>query len=129
ELLARQKRPDLQTYLRWHVVRTAASTLGKKFVEEQFRLTQALQGTKAILPRWKRCVAMTDRALGEAVGRTFVTTTIGDEGKQIARKMVERIENAFHGNLANVEWMDAKAREASEEKLRKINNKIGYPET
>jgi predicted metalloendopeptidase len=71
---------------------------------------------------------MTDRALGEAVGRTFVTTTIGDEGKQIAKRMVEGIEGAFRGNLGNVEWMDAKARQASEEKLHKINNKIGYPE-
>jgi endothelin-converting enzyme/putative endopeptidase len=128
KLLATAKRPDLQTYLRWHAVRAAAPALGKKFVEEQFRLTKALQGTKAILPRWKRCVAMTDRALGEAVGRTFVTTTIGDEGKQIAKRMVEGIEGAFRGNLGNVEWMDAKARQASEEKLHKINNKIGYPE-
>ena len=70
----------------------------------------------------------TGEALGEAVGRTFVTTTIGDEGKQIARQIVEGIEGAFRKNLASVEWMDAKAREASEQKLHKINNKVGYPE-
>jgi len=118
---------DLQTYLRWHAVHAAAPSLGQKFVEEDFRLTQAFQGTKAILPRWKRCVAMTDRALGEAVGRTFVTTTIGDEGKQSAGQIIEGIEGAFRKNLGSVEWMDAKAREASGEKLHKINNKVGYP--
>jgi endothelin-converting enzyme/putative endopeptidase len=126
-VVTRTKPADLQTYLRWHAVRAAAAALGQKFVEEQFRLTKAFQGTKAILPRWKRCVAMTDRALGEAVGRTFVTTTLGDEGKQIARQMVEGIEGAFRRNLGSVDWMDAKAREASGEKLHKINNKVGYP--
>ncbi|HZR09459.1 MAG TPA: M13 family metallopeptidase [Myxococcales bacterium] len=119
---------DLKTYLRWKTLEASANTLGKGFVEERFRLTKALTGAKAILPRWKRCVQMTDRALGEALGRTFVTTTIGDEGKQIAETMVQGIEGAFDRNLAQVDWMDDAARAASKDKLKKINNKIGYPE-
>ncbi|TMA26278.1 MAG: M13 family metallopeptidase [Deltaproteobacteria bacterium] len=127
-LLAQRKPAEVRTYLRWHAVRAAAASLGEKFVEEQFRLTKALQGTKAILPRWKRCVAFTDRALGEAVGRTFVAATLGDEGKRMAKEMIEGIEGAFSRNLRNVSWMDPQARQASEEKLHKINNKVGYPE-
>src|SRR5256885_16817521 len=71
---------------------------------------------------------MTDQALGEALGRTFVTTTLGDEGKKMAKDIVQGIEDAFKRNLANVDWMDEQARAASAEKLKKINNKIGYPE-
>jgi predicted metalloendopeptidase len=127
-LVVKSNPADLQTYLGWHAVRGAAPALGAKFVEEQFRLTKALQGTKAILPRWKRCAAMTDRALGEAVGRTFVAATLGDEGKKISKEMIELVEGAFRKNLAAVDWMDDTARAASEEKLRKINNKVGYPE-
>ncbi len=119
---------DLKTYLRWKTVEAAAPTLGKAFVEESFRLTKALTGAKAILPRWKRCVQMTDQALGEALGRSFVTTTIGDEGKAIAKDMIEEIEGAFERNLARVDWMDDAARATSKEKLRKINNKVGYPD-
>ena len=125
---AKGKLNDLKTYLRWKVVEAAANTLGEKFVEERFRLNKALTGAKAILPRWKRCVAMTDTAMGEAVGRSFVTTTIGDEGKTMAKEVVEGIEGAFQRNLDEVKWMDAAARQASLEKLKKINNKIGYPE-
>jgi len=119
---------DVKTYLRWKTVEAAAPTLGKAFVEENFRLTKALTGAKAILPRWKRCVEMTDEALGEALGRSFVTTTLGDEGKAIAKEMIEGIEGAFAGNLAQVDWMDDTARAASQDKLRKINNKVGYPD-
>ncbi|HEX4382703.1 MAG TPA: M13 family metallopeptidase, partial [Myxococcales bacterium] len=92
-----------------------------------FNMTRALSGTKALLPRWKRCVAQTDRALGEALGRSFVVTTIGDEGKAKAKEMIEGIEGAFQRNLAAVDWMDDTARKASLEKLQKINNKVGYP--
>ena len=127
-LAAKGKLNDLKNYLRWTAVSAAAPALGQKFVEERFRLTQALTGTKAILPRWKRCVQMTDRALGEALGRSFVVTTIGEEGKKTAKEMVQGIEDAFEQNLGQVSWMDEAARAASREKLRKIDNKIGYPE-
>ena len=129
KLLAQKgKLNDVRAYLRWKTVEAAAPTLGKAFVEEQFRLTKALTGAKAILPRWKRCVQMTDRALGEALGRSFVTTTIGDDGKKIAKEMIEGIEGAFDRNLSQVDWMDDTARAASKDKLQKINNKVGYPD-
>jgi len=31
---------------------------------------RVLQGTKELLPRWKRCVSSTDRQLGEALARS-----------------------------------------------------------
>jgi len=118
---------DVRTYLRWTAVESAANALGKSFVEEKFRLTKALTGAKAILPRWKRCVQMTNNAMGEAVGRSFVAATIGDEGKKIASEIIEGVEGAFERNLAEVSWMDEAARAASKDKLKKINNKIAYP--
>ena len=119
---------DVKTYLRWAAVEGAANALGKSFVEERFRLTKALTGAKAILPRWKRCVQMTDSAMGEAVGRSFVAATIGDEGKKIAGEIIQGVEGAFERNLSQVSWMDDTARAASKDKLKKINNKVAYPE-
>ncbi len=127
-LLARGNLDDVRVYLKWRAVEAAADSLGKPFVEERFRYTRALTGAKAILPRWKRCVQMTDRALGEALGRTFVTTTVGTEGKAMAREMIVNIEKAFEANLAGLLWMDASAKKASLYKLRKIDNKVAYPE-
>jgi len=127
-LLARGNFDDLRIYLRWRAVEAAADTLGKGFVEERFRYTRALTGAKTILPRWKRCVQMTDRALGEALGRSFVTTTVGAQGKAMAREMIVGIEKAFEANLATLEWMDAEAKQASLYKLHKIDNKVAFPE-
>jgi len=127
-LLLQTSMEDLRTYLRWRVVQAAAPALGKAFVEEDFNMNKILTGQKQLAPRWRRCVMATDRALGEAVGRTFAATNFGDEGKQVAKQMIEGIENAFEHNLQNVAWMDDGARKASADKLRKIKNKVGFPE-
>jgi endothelin-converting enzyme/putative endopeptidase len=120
--------PDVKTYLRFREIQADADALGKAFVEENFRFNQFLTGQKEIAPRWKRCVQMTDAALGEAVGRTFVKTTIGDQGKGIAKQMIQGIEKAFDQNLARVSWMDDATRKVSAEKLHKLDNKVGYPD-
>ena len=127
-LLARGSLADVRIYLKWRAIEAAADALGAEFVDERFRYTRALTGAKAILPRWKRCVLMTDRALGEALGRTFVTTTVGAEGKAMAKEMIVNIEKAFEVNLATLDWMDDAARKASLYKLHKIDNKVAYPE-
>src|SRR3954468_6568456 len=127
-LVARGNLDDLRIYLKWRAVEPAADTLGANFVAERFRYTRALTGAKVILPRWKRCVQMTDRALGEALGRTFVTTTVGAEGKAMAKEMIVNIEKAFEANLGTLDWMDDAAKKASLQKLHKIDNKVAYPE-
>ncbi|HTO96062.1 MAG TPA: M13 family metallopeptidase [Myxococcales bacterium] len=127
-LLAHGRLDEVRVYLKWRALEAAADSLGQKFVEERFRYTRAHTGAKAILPRWKRCVQMTDRALGEALGRTFVTTTVGAEGKAMAREMIVNIEKAFESNLAGLGWMDEAAKKASLYKLHKIDNKVAYPE-
>ncbi len=127
-MLARGRLDDVRVYLKWRAVEAAADGLGRRFVEERFRYTRAHTGAKAILPRWKRCVQMTDRALGEALGRTFVTTTVGAEGKAMAKEMILNIEKAFETNLAGLAWMDDAAKKASLYKLHKIDNKVAYPE-
>ena len=60
---------DLKSYLTWHYVTNYATELSKPFVDEDFDFYQRyLNGTKELQPRWKRCVQLTDRSLGDAVG-------------------------------------------------------------
>jgi endothelin-converting enzyme/putative endopeptidase len=60
---------DWKTYLSWHLLREAAPSLSKAFVEEDFRFNSAyLQGAKEMKPRWKRCVESTD-GCGKAPAR------------------------------------------------------------
>ncbi|HEY2027595.1 MAG TPA: M13 family metallopeptidase, partial [Myxococcales bacterium] len=127
-LVAKTSLDDLKTYLRWHLLESSANALGKSFVEERFRYDQALNGAKQILPRWKRCVEFTDRAMGEALGRSFVAATGGEKGKAVAKEMIVSIEAAFERDLGTLEWMDDAGKKASLYKLHKIFNKVDYPD-
>src|SRR6185312_2500750 len=40
---------ELRSYLRWRVLDSAAPALGKAFVDEDFRMEQALRGAKQLL--------------------------------------------------------------------------------
>ncbi len=128
-LVAKPNYADLRVYLRWHAIHAAAPTLGKAFVDEDFRFrSAALTGEKQQLPRWKRCVDATDHAMGQALARPFVAKHFGGDSKAIAQDLIHGIEAAFGANLERLEWMDEPTRKAAYEKLHSLKNKIGYPD-
>ncbi|MGA7168980.1 MAG: M13 family metallopeptidase N-terminal domain-containing protein, partial [Candidatus Sulfotelmatobacter sp.] len=73
---------SLKTYVSWHVLNAATPWLSQPFVDANFKFQQNLTGQKEIQARWKRCVTLTDRELGEALGQKYVDATFGPDGKQ-----------------------------------------------
>ena len=116
-----------RTYLRWHLAKSMSPYLSQKFVDEWFQFQQVLNGTKTLQPRWKRCVKLIDRTMGEALAQPFVKQYLGEDGKHMAERMVAGIETSMKGDLDSLAWMDDSTRTKAEEKLGKILNKIGYP--
>ena len=120
---------DLKTYLRWHVVHSAAPLLTAAFVNENFAFYgKVLTGAKELRPRWKRCVDLTDSDLGEALGQKYVDLTFGVEGKQRTLKMVHEIENALKDDIGALSWMTPATKQQALIKLAAVANKIGYPD-
>jgi putative endopeptidase len=117
---------DLKTYLTWHLVHSNAAILPTAFVQENFNFYgKTLRGAKELRPRWKRCVDMTDQQLPDALGKTFVEKTLGDEGKQRTQRMVAELEKALEKDLQAVDWMSPQTKEQAIVKLHAITNKIG----
>jgi putative endopeptidase len=118
-----------RTYLAWQVVSSDFAALPKRFQDERFAFeSKNLTGAKEDLPRWKKCVAATDLAFGEALGAAYVELTFGKEGKRLTREMVGFIEQSFEADLAALTWMDESTKAYAREKVRAIANKIGYPD-
>ncbi len=130
ERLVKSAKPETwRPYLTWHYVSSVVPALPKSFQEERFRFTSRnLTGAKEDVARWKKCVRFTNGALGEALAQPFITKTFGVEGKTTTQQMVVEIEKAFERNLDTLAWMDAPTREQALVKVRKIVNKIGYPD-
>ena len=120
---------EWKTYLRWHLVNAASPTLSSKFVEENFNFNgKFLQGTTEILPRWKRCVVSTDRALGEALGQLYVEKTFTPEAKARAQMMVKNLVEALREDLTTLSWMSDETRKRAIAKLDAFVRKIGFPD-
>jgi putative endopeptidase len=120
---------EWKTYLRWHLAHSASPYLSRAFVEANFNFySKTLRGTTEIRPRWKRCVSLVDRDLGEALGQVFVAKTFTPETKARAVAMTKEIESAMEGELEQLSWMSAATRKQALAKLHSMVNKIGYPE-
>src|SRR5580658_9286957 len=118
----------LKIYVSWHVLNAAEPWLSQPFVEANFKFRQNLTGQKEIQARWKRCVSLTDRELGEALGERYVDATFGPEGKQRMLKMVDALETSLAEDIQDLSWMSAETKKQAKVKLDAIRNKIGYPD-
>jgi putative endopeptidase len=129
ELVAAEPLEAWRAYLRWHVIHGFAQNLAKPFFDENFAFFgKTLQGQKEPTPRWKECTSMTDRALGEAVGQDWVKENFPPAAKASMDQLVAALEKALGEDIKTLPWMSDATKQAAEEKLAMIRNKIGYPE-
>lgn len=120
----------LRAYLRWQLVHASVPMLPAAFVTENFGFYgRTLVGMKEMQPRWRRCVAATDRALGDSLGRVFVERSFPPATRARVQAMVAAIESAFEAEVSTLPWMTAATREQALAKLRLIANKVGSPDS
>jgi putative endopeptidase len=119
---------SLKIYVSWHVLNAGSPWLSQPFVAANFKFTQNLTGQKEIQARWKRCVSVTDRELGEALGQRYVDVTFGPDGKQRMLKMVDALEKSLSEDIHDLSWMSDETKKQAKVKLDAIRNKIGYPD-
>lgn len=129
KMLASEPLSAWTTYLRWQLLNTAAPTLPKKFVDEDFAFKgKTLAGTPELQPRWKRCVTATDNALGMALGHIYVNEHFPPEAKKRADELVKNLLAALDDDLKELDWMSAATKKAAAGKLAAFTTKIGYPD-
>ncbi|MBL8511832.1 MAG: M13 family metallopeptidase [Betaproteobacteria bacterium] len=120
---------DIKTYLRWHTARAMSPFLSAAFVNENFAFfNKTLRGVPQLQPRWKRCVALVDAQLGEALGQEFVSRAFSADLKEKTLHMTKQIEAAMRDDINQLGWMSAPTKKKALEKLGTIVNKIGYPD-
>ncbi|PKU24882.1 M13 family peptidase [Telmatospirillum siberiense] len=128
-IIATASLDDVKSYLRWHLLHSAVRLLPKAFVEENFDFYgRTLAGTPALQPRWKRCVQLTDHALGEDLGRLFVARYYPPAAKSRMRELVSAVHVSFGRLIAEADWMTPGTKAKAQAKLALMASKIGYPD-
>ena len=121
---------DWKPYLRWHAANAAAPTLGPAFVAEDFHFNSTvMRGVQEPEPRWKRCAASANAALGWAVGQEYVKRNFTPEARTRAAQMVDNLVSALRERIAQLDWMSAATRQQATAKLDAFLRKVAWPDT
>jgi putative endopeptidase len=121
---------DWKAYLRWHAANAAAPALGPAFVAEDFHFNNTvMRGVQEAEPRWKRCAASTNAALGWAVGQEYVKRNFTPEARARAAQMVDNLVSALRERIAQLDWMSAATKQQATAKLDAFLRKVAYPDS
>lgn len=120
---------DWKDWLLTHVLRSAAAYLPNEFVETNFDFYgRTLNGTPELRERWKRGVSLVEGALGEAVGKEYVSRHFPPESKAMMDDLVDNLLKAYRVSIEALDWMGEETKQKAYDKLDTFRPKIGYPE-
>jgi predicted metalloendopeptidase len=129
-LVAGQPLDAWKDYLTFHAIEHGSEFLPKAFVQESFAFHgTAIQGVTKLRDRWRRGVAATSDALGEAVGKLYVTKYFAPSEKARAQAMVGNIVAAFGRRIDRLAWMTDETKAKAKAKLAVLKIGVGYPDT
>jgi putative endopeptidase len=118
-----------KTYLRWMTINSAAPSLSKAFVDENFNFFgRYLSGAKEQQPRWKTCVNAADGNLGEALGMEYAKKAFTPDAKKRMNELIDNLFVALKERINKLEWMSADTKVQAQKKLSTFKRKIGYPD-
>jgi len=119
----------LKDYMVFHYVSDMSAYLPKEIDQANFEFySKKLRGTEVQRARWKRGVSQSSRTLGEAIGQVYVDKHFPPDSKDQMVGLVENLRDSFRDGIDNLEWMSDATKVQAQDKLRKFNPKIGYPD-
>jgi putative endopeptidase len=120
----------LRNFIAFQYVSDNAGLLSSEFQDAVFEFKRVVSGVTERAKRDVHCVRMIDATdLGFAMGHIFVAQNFPPEAKNATQTLTTEILTAFASRLREVSWLDGVTRDRALEKLKKIQPKIGYPDT
>jgi predicted metalloendopeptidase len=111
-----------------HAIEHSAQVLPKAFADATFAFRDSLPGAAGPHARWKRALAATNAALGDAVGRLYVVQYFPPENKAAIEAIAREVRDALSLRVAGLPWLSPQARTEARAKLAALQIGIGYPD-
>ena len=128
DLMAELTDREIKDYYLWKYVLQAASALSDNFTQASFEFSKVMSGVQQQRPRWKRALAATEGAMGEAVGQLYVEKYFPQSSKDYMIGLVENLRTALGKHIINLDWMSTDTKLNALKKLSAFTVKIGYPD-
>ena len=119
---------DWKLWAAYHLITARAPYLDTATVEANFNFYgRTLSGAQEVRDRWKRGVALVERALGEAVGEQYVARHFPPEHKERMDVLVANLVAAYRESIEQLDWMTPETKLKALAKLERFTPKVGYP--
>ncbi len=122
-----EKEHTLKMFTLFYLIRFSLPLLSNEYRTQFSDLNMAITGSQQA-ERWQVCVDQTDNifGLGYAVARLFIRNSPNDV-KKAAEELIASIKQSFVKNFVNIPWMNKQTRILAEEKVKSVDDLIGYP--
>ncbi|MGZ5402414.1 MAG: M13 family metallopeptidase [Aeromicrobium sp.] len=128
-LLVEDELESWKDWLRWQAIHSAAHYLSSAFVDTNFDFYgKTLSGTDELRPRWKRGVGFVEGAMGEALGKIYVSTEFPASSKARMEELIANLIEAYRQSINALSWMSEDTKREALAKLDTFTPKIGHPE-
>ncbi|CAD5372919.1 M13 family peptidase [Rubrivivax sp. A210] len=126
-LLTERPAEDVKLLLRWTVLASRASVLGRPYstLEEEF--SRLRQGLKTSPARERVVTQQIGAQLYHPLSQLYVQANFPEATRREITEMVGHIKDEFASRLRSNTWLDDATRKAALEKLGKIDIQVGYP--
>ena len=128
DLLSSLSEREIKDYYLWEYVSNASGMLSDAFTNANFEYAKVTTGVKEQRPRWKRALAATEGALGEAIGQLYVEKYFPESSKKYMLELVENLRTSLGEHIQNLTWMSDSTKANALKKLAAFTVKIGYPD-
>jgi putative endopeptidase len=119
---------EVKQLLRWFLVASRASELGRPYRLQEEAFTTLRRGLKQP-PELERVITQQIGAqLYHPLSRLYVQAHFPDATRRDITEMVGHIKDEFATRLRSNPWLDEATRRAALEKLGKIDIQVGYPQ-
>ena len=114
-------------YLRVHLLDEDADVLPRAFADAALAMDSAVSGQPPV-PRARRALEATQRAMSDAVGRMYVERHFSPAQKARVQGIVAHVAAAFARHVEAATWLSPATRAMALDKVCRIYVGIGFPE-
>ena len=125
--LANRPAEELKTLLRWFLLASRTSELGRpwRFLDEEF--SRVRQGLKTVPERERVVTRQIAAQLFHPLSQLYVEAYFPESTRRDIIEMVGHVKDEFAERLRRNTWLDEPTRAAALDKLSKIDIQVGYP--
>ncbi|KAK3315735.1 endothelin-converting enzyme [Apodospora peruviana] len=129
-LISETPRTTIASYFQWKVIQGLETiVIARETMKPYTHLKNKLRGREpdAVSERWRTCLAHVDDGLGWILSRFFIEMYFSARDKDLGNEIIAALKQVYIDKFNKLDWMDAEVKAAAVEKIRTIEQKIGYP--